>query len=153
MKKKIIIGGVLFFIVLGLAAAYYIFQPHRDVQATSADIEIGSRELVQEFVKSNMDANDKYLAADGESKILAITGKVSTIEKDGAGLSVVLLKDAGDEMGVSCTFLKEFTAELSNVKVGDEITVKGVIRSGAEYDEDLELYEDAIVEKCSMYQK
>jgi hypothetical protein len=33
---------------------------------------------------------------------------------------------------------------------GEVITVKGVIRSGAGYDPDLDLYEDVIMEKCNV---
>jgi hypothetical protein len=34
--------------------------------------------------------------------------------------------------------------------VGQAITVKGVIRSGASYDEDLEMYENVILEKSDI---
>jgi hypothetical protein len=39
---------------------------------------------------------------------------------------------------------------VKGLALGEEITVKGVIRSGAEYDEDLEMYEDVIMAKCDL---
>ena len=37
-------------------------------------------------------------------------------------------------------------------KIGDTVKVKGVIRSGAEYDEDLDLIENVIIEKSALIQ-
>jgi len=39
---------------------------------------------------------------------------------------------------------------VEGLKIGDYIKIKGVIRSGAEIDEDLELYEDVIIEKSDI---
>ena len=47
-----------------------------------------------------------------------------------------------------------FTAEtndnLNRITVGQAIKVKEVIRSGASYDEDLEMYENVILEKSDI---
>ena len=60
-------------------------------------------------------------------------------------------ESASDEkMGVSCTFTLETNAQTSNLAQGSNIRVKGVLRSGAEYDEDLVLTENVILEKCSI---
>ena len=37
-----------------------------------------------------------------------------------------------------------------NIKIGDNIVIKGVIRSGASYDADLEMYENVIIEKSDI---
>ena len=36
------------------------------------------------------------------------------------------------------------------LKVGDQVKIKGVVRSGAEHDADLDLDTDAILEKCAV---
>jgi hypothetical protein len=36
------------------------------------------------------------------------------------------------------------------LKIGTKVSIKGVIRSGAGYDEDLDMYEDVILEKCDL---
>lgn len=38
----------------------------------------------------------------------------------------------------------------SNLKTGDKITIKGVIRSGASFDSDLDMYENVIIEKSDI---
>ena len=61
-----------------------------------------------------------------------------------------MLKEKGDKAGVSATFTVETNHKISDLKIGEKITVKGVIRSGASYDEDLELYENVILEKSDL---
>jgi len=64
----------------------------------------------------------------------------------------VLLKSATNNAGVSATFTKETNAHTDNIKVGDKITIKGVIRSGASFDPDLDMYENVIIEKVTSCQ-
>ena len=64
--------------------------------------------------------------------------------------TVVTLKSNNDELGVSCTFTAASNKNAASLKVDDVIKEKGVVRSGAEYDEDLDLNEDAIIEKCNL---
>ena len=62
----------------------------------------------------------------------------------------MLLKSGQDKAGVSATFTPETNGNLDGIQVGQTITVKGVIRSGASYNEDLELYEHVILEKSDI---
>lgn len=154
MKRKILKWGLIVFAV-GLVTAVSIFlymwyMPHRDVQAAPVDIEITAVDLVNEYLNDPETANEKYLQEEGESKILAVSGKVSAIDEDLNHQKTVLLKNENDQAGVLCFFMAETNANAEELKIGDQITIKGVIRSGAEYDEDLDLYEDAILEKCDV---
>ncbi len=153
-KKKIIrllVIAVLGAVVIGAGIVLYLFnKPHRDVQAASIDFSTTSRALVEEYFASAEKANEKYLSDEGNSKIFAIKGKVHSISRDLIGQVVLLLKEEGDKAGVSCTFTKSSSDRAANIPVGQEIIIKGVIRSGAGYDEDLDLYEDVIVEKCDI---
>lgn len=151
MKKKILIAfGLIALSVIGYVA-YLWFMPHRDIQATKADAEITASVLVDEFLTDAAAANAKYLDAEGESKVLIISGKVTKIDTDQLGQKVLLLKNSpSDKLGVSCTFTTETNSQVSGVKIGDQIKIKGVIRSGAEYDEDLDLIINAVVEKSSV---
>ena len=124
--------------------------PHRDIQATALDFNLTSSELVQEYLDNSQKANLKYLQKEGDSKILAVTGKIAVISKDMEGNSTVLLKNEGDDLGVLCYFMKGTNKNTLSLIVGDLVTIKGVIRSGAEYDEDLDLYEDAILQDCDI---
>jgi hypothetical protein len=149
MKKKILKWGLIVLIsglvIGGSIIAYIFYQPHRDVQATIADYKMNTNQLVNEYLANAKASNEKYLDEEGESKIIEITGIVSEISVDLNNKTVILLKAEGDKAGVSCTLLE--TANSTNINLGDVITIKGVIRAGAGYDEDLGLYEDVIMEK------
>ncbi|OIP84912.1 MAG: hypothetical protein AUK44_00875 [Porphyromonadaceae bacterium CG2_30_38_12] len=155
-KKKIFkIVGILALtgIIIGGATAYYLFNmPHRNVQNTEADLTVEASSLVQEFIDNTTTANTKYLAEDGDSKVLAIHGIVSAISDDMNAQKVVVLKAETDKAGVSCTFTEETNAAAASLQVGDVVTIKGVIRSGASYDSDLEIYENIIIEKAAILQ-
>jgi len=151
MKKgKIIVSIALVGVLLGVGVFSYMwFMPHRDVQSSPIDIEITSDKLVQEYLDNAEKANEKYLQDEGDSKILAVTGVITNIEEDMNQQKVVYLK-SGTDAKVSCTFTKETNANTNDLKEGDEVRIKGVIRAGASYDEDLEMYEDVIMEKCDI---
>lgn len=153
-KKKILkIGAILLIagLLIGGGTVFYMFNmPHRNVQSTTADYSISATQLVTEYLENQSKANEKYLANDGDSKVLEITGTVDKISEDFNGQKVVLLKSVADKAGVSCTFTNETNLYVSNIQIGETVTIKGVIRSGASYDPDLEMYENVIVEKSDL---
>ena len=155
MKRKkhiriIAIIGVAGLIIGGGIGLYMFNMPQRDVQSTKTDYSLTSTQIVAEYLTDNEAANQKYLAADGDSKILEITGEVNKISENFDGQKVVLLKSGQEKAGVSATFFEETNDNLKGIRVGQTITVKGVIRSGASYDEDLELFENVILEKSDI---
>lgn len=151
IRKGLIIAAVI--VVAGGTYAFYLFNlPHRDVVGAKADLTLPANALVNEFLTDAAAANAKYLDAEGDSKVLAVSGTVSAIETDLNGNTVVLLKESGAEAGVRCSFTAETNTQATGLKIGTTATIKGVIRSGAAYDEDLELYEHAVLEKCSIAQ-
>jgi hypothetical protein len=132
---------------------YMVNMPQRNVQSAKVDYSVNSTQIVSEYLSDNQASNTKYLSEDGDSKILEVSGIISKISEDYNGLKVVLLKDADADAGVSCSFTTETSSQTADLKVGDIVVIKGVIRSGASYDEDLELYENVILEKCSVVTK
>jgi hypothetical protein len=156
MKRKKILKIVAIVIVAGIIidggiGLYLYYMPHRDVLATKADFSLTSKQIVTEYLADKNAANQKYLASDGDSKILEITGIVDEITEDFDGNKVVLLKAEGEQAKVSATFTPETNAKAEGVHIDSKITIKGVIRSGASYDEDLEMYENVILEKSDLY--
>lgn len=150
-RLKIIAFLGLSGVLIAASGVFYLFNmPHIDVQATSADYSINAEEIVNEYLKDALAANEKYLDAEGESKILAVKGIVHEITKDYNGDKLVLLKSDQMKAGVSCTFTSETNVQTASLKVGDQVIIKGVIRSGSSYDEDLEMYEHVIIEKSSI---
>ncbi len=156
MKKilKIVASvGIASILIGGGIGLYMLNMPHRDVQSASADYNLKSSEIVAEYLSDRDAANQKYLAPDGNSKILEVTGTIAKISEDFNGNKIVLLKEAGEAAGVSATFTPETNKSTVGLSTGQTITVKGVIRSGASYDEDLELYEHVIIEKSDIVEK
>lgn len=156
MKKPIKTGiyilgaGALIALVVGL----YLFNlPHRNIQETKTDIQISAASLTKEFLENPAEANLKYLDAEGESKVLEVTGEVANVSEDFNKNLVVLLKSSGQPAGVSCTFLSSAGLNQNSFSTGQEIKVKGVIRSGASYDADLGFYEHVILDKCALLTK
>lgn len=151
MKSKII-KALLVILLIGIGyAAYAWFMPHRNVQAVEAFETIEATDLVNAFLANKDKANAIYLdSEEGESKVLIIKGKVSKISKDQLGQQVILLKKEKEKMGVSCSFILETNNQVTGIKIGDTISIKGVIRSGAEYDFDLDLVENVIIEKSAL---
>jgi len=148
--KRILILIGLAIVIGGGFVLYILFKPHRDTQSTAVDFRLSATELVNESL-ANVDAtNDKYLTEDGDSKIMAITGTISSIGTDFDNNQVVLLKNQDAEAGVKCTFMKETNKNAEKLKIGDIVTIKGVYRIAASYDEDFEEYEDVIVEECDI---
>lgn len=138
-------------LIIGGGIILYMFNmPHRNIQNSDTDFFLTTSQIVSEYLSDSKTANDKYLAEDGNSKILEITGTVVSISEDFSGRKVVLLKEDSDNAGVNCVFLEEAKSNAMNIKIEDTITIKGVIRSGASYDEDLELYEHIILDKCDI---
>ena len=154
MKKKILKWGLILSvigIIVGGSIVLYLFNmPHRDVVNSQADFNTTSIELVSEYITNYQEANDKYLDEEGDSKIIAVSGKIYSKEKDMNNQWVILLKETENSAGVSFTFTKETNAQAETLVLGSTVNLKGVIRSGASYDEDLELFEDVIIEKSSL---
>lgn len=158
MKKKTLIRTIALFVLAGLIVsigiALYMFNmPHRDIQSAKVDYRLSNSEIVAEYLTDRDAANQKYLAADGDSKILEITGPVAKISENFDGNKVLLLKSPDDSAGVQATFTSETSKHIKALSAGQTVTVKGVIRSGASYDEDLGLYEHVILEKSDLIQK
>lgn len=153
-KKRILrIIAILMVIgfVIGSSIVLYLFNmPHRDVQSAKADYFLTTEQIVSDFLSDMNEANKKYLSSDGESKILEITGIINDISKDFNGQTVLLLKENIDKAGVSATLISNTSIPATSLKIGDSVILKGVIRSGASFDEDLEMYENVILDKCDI---
>lgn len=147
---------LLLLLIVGILSAagiaLYLFnKPHRDVQAAKSDYTLSSNDLVQEYLQNPYEANQKYLDESGNSKIIVVTGRVHSITRDLNNQLVVLLKEDHDPAGVSATFTETTNASAEKLSIGQTIAIKGVIRAGAGYDEDLDLYEDVILEKSDVF--
>lgn len=150
-KIKLVVSVILaVLLITGSIGAYLFFKPHRNVQETEAYATIKARELTNEFTADAAKANAKYLASDGNSKVLIVEGRVSTVSTNQKGEQVIVLKDEDSKVGVSATFTKETGSNTASVKIGDLVKIKGSITAGNRYDADLDLHEHAILVQCDI---
>ena len=137
--------------VLFTVYAFYLWnKPHRNVQNVKAFASVTAEGLVKEFSDDPAAANQKYLSSDGNSKVLIVTGRISSISMNQKQEKMVLLKEEDHPVGVMCTFAAATNAHTEGMKPGDIIHVKGAITSGSSYDKDLDLYEHALLVQCDV---
>jgi VCBS repeat-containing protein len=150
-RKKIILLTLLVGAILAGAYVFYLWNmPHIDVQAQKADVNVDVTSIVNEYLQDEKKANDKYLSAEGDSKIFVVKGVVKSKDTDMNNQITVLLQGANDKAGVKCVFTAETNKDAEILQVGQTTSIKGIIRSGAKYDNDLELYENVLLEKCDV---
>lgn len=138
-------------IAVALIVIIYMFnKPHRNVQAADVFVVIQTKDLLNEFTSDASKANAKYLSDDGNSKVLVVIGPVSSITTNQKNEKVIILKEPGANVGVSCTFTEQTNAHVNNIKVGDMAKIKGAITAGNSYDADLDLYNHAILVQCDL---
>jgi len=147
MKKNFIIGGIVIILTFFTGGYLFINQSHRDVEEVEVDYSISVSEFVDEYLANAKSANKKYLAADGESKILLLEGHISTVSTAPDGRLIITLKQPEQKAGIQCLFLPNQVS--INLETGNIIKVKGVLRAGPGYDDDLEMFENGYLEKCS----
>ncbi len=116
MKKRTVIIIVTMTALAALASVYlYLNQPHRSVRSEEG-ISIAADSLFLAFQENEDAANSLYL-----NKVLAVTGKIKSVEKNTAGMTVIVLETGDLMFGINCTLDGEVT-----LKQGDEVIVKGI---------------------------
>ena len=155
MKKNPLLRKAIFVVLASIMiavsiAAYLFFKPHRNVQATETFAELSVKELTGEFTANEASANAKYLANDGNSKVLIIKGRVNKITVNQNDEKVIELKDSSAKVGVSASFTKSPDPSLDQVQKGDIVKIKGAITAGNAYDSSLDLYNNAILIQCKL---
>lgn len=150
-RRKIILLTLLAGAILGGAYVFYLWNmPHIDVQGQKADVTIDVTSIVNEYLQDEKKADEKYLSAEGDSKIFVVKGVVKSKGMDMNNQITVQLQGANDKAGVKCVFMAETNKDAEVLQVGQTTSIKGIIRSGAKYDSDLELYENVLLEKCDV---
>lgn len=117
-RKIIILSSVLFALLLMSIGAYFIFQPTKTTINSKPDYTLIANQLVQEYSNDENAANQKYLDA-----VLIVKGEVVAISKGNNGILFISFIDS--MYGITCAFDSSFSAQISQINIGDEITIKG----------------------------
>jgi hypothetical protein len=146
---------LLFFLGLGIITVIILSTDmfgiaFKHVQTKKTDYSFSASEIVNDYLTDSKKSDGKYFEEGGYPKVLKIIGTVAELYENAKGQKIVLLKGKKDKAGVIATFGNESNSAAEDIVVGDQIIVKGVIRTGAYFDTDLEIYEDVILDKSEI---
>src|SRR5687767_834945 len=144
MKKKtwrIILGVVLLLLVSGGLYAFKEFNRKvKDLTYVKAGLRQDAGQLISEFETNEANSNTKYL-----DKIIAVSGKVKTVEKNGNGHITVILGDENSMSSVRCSMDSLHQQDVASLAPGTMITMKGAC---AGFNKDELLGSDVILNRC-----
>ncbi len=147
-RYRYIIISIFSCMLLGAGIAYNVWNmPHLDVQAAHVFEQLNVSDFIRFALKDKKAFNQKYLESNGESKVIIISGKLQSVDYTKKGNPVLYLSDDHQPVLIQCILLNHEQVDTAAL-TGKYLKIKGIVRSGAEYDEDLDMYEDAILEKC-----
>ena len=142
MKKKSIL---LFFIAVAIiGGAWFGYNEYnrkvKDLADVKAQVTVQTNELITAFEKDEKAANTRYL-----DKIIAVNGKVRSIEKDDHNYYSIVLGDASSMSSVRCSMDSVHVKEVFSIKEGIEVIVKGACTG---FNADELLGSDVILNRC-----
>ncbi|HAC15548.1 MAG TPA: hypothetical protein DCE78_06335 [Bacteroidetes bacterium] len=149
IRNTVKLGLVL--IVLGIATFLIVTNlPHRNVQGSKTDTQITLEQVYSEYKSDPNAADEKYLDESGDSNIMEVSGVFVSTNKNLNGQIILILGSKTESVKLRCTLISDFNEEINNLIQGDNITIKGVIRSGIYYDEALQRYGDFVFNDCDI---
>lgn len=115
----VIIAGVVALVIVG---GLWIAQDEIPASGT-ATFRLTAEQLAREY-------HDNEIAADGRYKthVVAVSGVIRDISTDVTGKPYLLL-GTRDGLGVQCLFSRDATSAVATVRVGQSVTVQGVLSS------------------------
>jgi len=146
LKYPAIVAFCITILAAGIGLNMY-FEPHRDVKTAPVFDEFDVDDFTTEFLNDPKVAQEKYLADDGDSKIVEISGTISSIDTNLKGEIVIELRGEKKEAGARFTLMDDQKEAAAKLKIGDKTKITGVVSAGAEFDKDFNFYLDAILEQ------
>ena len=128
--------------IAGVVVAYLMYnKPHPDYTDMDAEHTLSAAALYKAFLSDTEGSNALYTG-----KVIQISGSLTGIEAlDSTAIAVFAIEQGMfGEQGVRCTFHPEHAGEMSGIRSGDEVAIKGFCTG---YNET-----DVILEKCVIIQ-
>lgn len=132
--KRVLILILILGVIGGLYGIYLFNKKPLDTREQKADFEITSDQLIKEFSTDEATASKKYV-----DKVLLVDGKVSEVNLTSA---TVFLESTDPLTGVTCSFYRDESLQLKDLKVGDRVKVKGKCTGKLS---------DVVLNNCSLY--
>ncbi|HEX2606058.1 MAG TPA: hypothetical protein VHK91_01720 [Flavisolibacter sp.] len=142
--KRIVLLVVLIAVVAGGWYAYKEYhRTNADLTGRTPDFEMSAGDLISRFEKDTV-ASKKYI-----DKVIAVDGKVKSIDKDGNPV-VIALGDAGQMSSVQCSMDSTYVKDYQSIREGDALSIKGMCTGGRTE----ELFgTDVILNRCVLNKK
>jgi hypothetical protein len=87
----------------------------------NAAFELTAEELSGAYAEDEVASDNLY-----KGKILKVTGKVSSVNKNIMGVYFIKLSGGGiEDWEIQCTFDKQYSSEVSGLEPGDVVTIEG----------------------------
>lgn len=136
--KNIIITCCLL-ILVGIAAAFYLWnKPHQDV-ANAAALKTDAVSLYKIFSTDSIAANKKFT-----QQVIKVSGTINRILKNQQNQTVVLIKTNTDGAYINCTIEQDST----NLQAGQNVNIKGICNGIGQGDADLGIKGDVYLTRC-----
>ena len=140
-KLKIILAVIALIMVSGGLYAYKEFtRKVKDLTYVKAGVSMDASGLISEFENNEADGNSKYL-----DKIIAVKGKVKSVEKNDHGHFTVILGDENNMSSVRCSMDSIHQLDVADIPAGTIITMKGACTG---FNKDELLGSDVILNRC-----
>ena len=125
MNQSLKLGlfAVLALLLLGGGAGFYMWnKPHKDLTDSAADFTLKPEELFQAYNTDETNANQTYL-----NKVVELTGVIMEKQTVEENRSIVLVEVPGEMFGINCAFEAEEADQISGLKEGQSITLRGEV--------------------------
>jgi hypothetical protein len=142
MKKKKVFISIIFVAIVG--GAWFGYGEYKrkvkDLAKVTARVTMPANELIAVFENNEKAANAEYL-----DKVIAVKGRVKALEKNDRGHFTIVLGETGSMSSVRCSMDSSHLKEVTGVKAGTDITVKGACTG---FTADESLGSDVILNRC-----
>ncbi len=140
--KKIMITFCLL-ILIGVAAAFYLWnKPHQNV-ANAAAVKTNAVSLYKVFKSDSIAANKKFT-----QQVIEVSGTVNRVSKNQQNQTVVLISTNTNGAYINCTLEQDS----KNIQPGQLINIKGICNGIGQGDADLGIKGDVYLVRCYLDQ-
>jgi hypothetical protein len=140
IKAIVSVFAVIF--IIGITyMAYLYFEPVKDIAKQKTDMQLTEDSIVNDFIKDGKFADSLY-----KNKILELTGSIKKIETQDSTHTIVF--DNGGNFIIIANCLSSVNNELKQLKVGTNITVKGIYSGYIINDDTFMIPAEIKIDKC-----
>jgi hypothetical protein len=138
-SKRILLGSVLFVIIAIASAGFFLYNKGPVDIKNSKGIPVSATDLYALYSHDSLEAGKKY-----NDRILVVRGEVAEISLNSQQQKIILLKTGTSQAFINCT-LEEPD---ENIKVTDEINIKGICSGIGEGYPDMGISGDVYLTRC-----